>query len=633
MKKHITLLSGLLIFSGAFAQVNKNLPQKQMKQNTALYTESKMPVSAAESPEKVPGDVLWSNNFSSANNWVISQVGPGAPGANIGWQLATAPNQITTWLFSSNTGNFTGGGGYAGVENGNPNPPSTALTGMQFILTYDSIFDLSASGNVLFQFQQYGALFKEKQAVEASIDGGTTWVEIGNNDDMGALTSSGGSVYPNPTNRSYNVSQAFGGAPLTNLKFRFRVYWPNAGATDGKMYGWFVDNVKIIEGYANDLDMYQAFNFTGTQQISYTRFPVSQAGTPEGITSFTGKVKNIGDASQDVTLTVTQGAFTSSNATPVTIAGFGVDSILTDATYTIPSTVATYDFSYALSSNNTLDQTANDTKTVPFQVTDKVMGCDAFTNTASISGGFSGWATQTGDPAIGTIMEIFNDESVGAIQIGIAGVNTADQGDYIGRSIYGVIYVFNGTNWEYYGQTEDYEIKTGDFAKIVKCYFDSPLPLTAGDVYLVMAAMYDQAEVPIAFSGFVPAGYTIGLDGQDVVGLIENEIYGNVVECPVVRLDFTDYTGINEISAVNELNVAPNPFTGSTAISFNLKNTAEVSVVVTDLAGRVVATVAATQMNAGAQTIAIDGAAFEAGVYNATLKVGNEVVTKRIVKK
>jgi hypothetical protein len=632
MKKHITLLSGLLIFSGAFAQVNKNLPQKQMKQNAALFTESKMPVSSVESAEKAPGDVLWSNNFSSSNNWVITQVGAGAPGPNIGWQLGTAPNQITTWAFPSNTGNFTGGGGYAGVENGNPQQ-GTQLTGMQFILTYDSIFDLSATGNVLFQFQQYGALFTDKQAVEASIDGGTTWVEIGNNDDMGMLTASGGSAFTNPTNRSYNVSQAFGGAPLTNMKFRFRVYWPNAGANDGVMYGWFVDNVKFVEGYSNDLEMYQAFNFTGVQEISYTRFPTSQAGTPDGVTTFTGKVKNLGDASQDVTLTVTQGAFTSSNAAAVTIAGFGVDSIATDDLYTIPTTVGTYNFSYALSSNNTLDQTANDTKSLPFQVTDKVMGCDAFTNAASISGGFFGWATQTGDPAIGTIMEIFNDESVGAIQIGIAGVNTADQATYIGRSIYGVIYVFNGTDWEYYGQTEDYEIKAGDFAKIVKCYFDSPLPLTAGDAYLVMAAMYDQAEVPIAFSGFVPAGYTIGLDGQDIVGLIENEIFGNVVECPVVRLDFNDYTSIEEISSVTELSVAPNPFAAETAISFNLKNNAEVSVVVTDLAGRVVATVAATQMNAGAQTIAINGAAFEAGVYNATLTVGTDVVTKRIVKK
>ena len=255
MKKHITLLSGLLIFSGAFAQVNKNLPQKQMKQNATLFTENKMPVSSVESSEKAPGDVLWSNNFSSSNNWVITQVGAGAPGPNIGWQLGTAPNQITTWAFTSNTGNFTGGGGYAGVENGNPQQ-STQLTGMQFILTYDSIFDLSATGNVLFQFQQYGALFTDKQAVEASIDGGTTWVEIGNNDDMGMLTASGGSAYTNPTNRSYNVSQAFGGAPLTNMKFRFRVYWPNAGANDGVMYGWFVDNVKFVEGYSNDLEMY-----------------------------------------------------------------------------------------------------------------------------------------------------------------------------------------------------------------------------------------------------------------------------------------------------------------------------------------------------------------------------------------
>jgi hypothetical protein len=501
---------------------------------------------------------------------------------------------------------------------------------------YDSIFDFSTQTSLLFQFQEYGALFTDKQAVEVSLDGGTTWTEIGNNDDLGVLTAGGGSAFANPTNRSYNVNAALG-TLTNNMKFRFHVYWPGTvpAANKGIMYGWFVDNVKFVEGYANDLNLKEVYALTGTEKIQYTKFPTGQVAAT-AITEFSGVAKNIGSNSQNTILTVTGPNAYNEAGAPLTIAGYDMDSVFIPAAsgYTIPATVGTGTFTYTLTSNNVLANLTDDVKTSPFEVTPKLMAVDQYTNAASITSSFTGWATQTGDPAIGTIIEIFNADDAGAMGIGIANIGSTQQAPYLGKIFYGQIHKLNTTTdeFDYYGQTEDHELVATDFGKVVRCYFDSPLTITPG-VYLITAAMFDNNEVPIGFSGFVPQGQTAGWNGTSVASLAGNESYEDLVEAPIVRLDFTDYTGINELTLASDVNVFPNPFVGTTQIKFSLKADSKVSVVITDVAGRTVATVPASQMNAGEQTISIDGTNFVAGIYNYSLTVGNETITKRIVKK
>jgi hypothetical protein len=119
------------------------------------------------------------------------------------------------------------------------------------------------------------------------------------------------------------------------------------------------------------------------------------------------------------------------------------------------------------------------------------------------------------------------------------------------------------------------------------------------------------------------------LDGNDIAN--STLYYQN--ETPMVRLNFDPALGLNELTSATDVTVYPNPFVGTTEIKFNLKADAQVSVVITDVAGRTVATVPATNMNAGEQSVSIDGTNFVAGIYNYTLTVGNETITKRIVKK
>lgn len=638
MKKQITLLSGLLLVSSAFGQVKSNLPVMSAKKIQELRTGKIVP-SNTVSPQKLEGETLWSNNFSSLNNWSSTAVG-GSVATNFGWQFGTSPgNLITTWAFTTGTVNFTGGGGYAGVENGNPNAATpTHIPNSEWILTYDSIFDFSAVNNLLFEFQEFGALFTEKQAVEVSKDGGATWIEIGNNDDLGMYTAGGGSAFANPTNRSYNVTAAVG-ALTNNMKFRFRVYWPSAvpAANKGVMYGWFVDNVKFVEGYANDLELKEVYALTGDFGATYTKFPVGQVNATAK-TEFSGIAKNIGSGTQDVILTVTGPNSYDESGSILAIDGFDQDSVFVPsaAAYVIPSTPqAVANFTYTLTSdNNTLVNPANDVKTTPFEVTSKILAVDAYTNAASINSSFIGWANGSGNPAIGSRIEIFNNDEVGAMHIGIANISGSQQTPYIGRVVFGQIHKLDPVSGDYLymGQTEDHEIVAGDFGNIMRLYFDSPIPMTPGE-YLITAGSLAGSEVPIAFSGFVPVGQTGGWNGATPTTLAGADIYENLVEAAVVRLDFTDYTGLTELTSATDVTVYPNPFVGTTAIDFNLKADAKVSAVVTDLSGRTVATIPASQLAAGSQSIAIDGDSFKAGVYNVTLTVGNETITKRIVKK
>jgi hypothetical protein len=173
----------------------------------------------------------------------------------------------------------------------------------------------------------------------------------------------------------------------------------------------------------------------------------------------------------------------------------------------------------------------------------------------------------------------------------------------------------------------------GEYGGLLKLYFSIPVDLEAGKLYLVTASTILNEEIPIAFSGNVAAGNVAGKDGDTFIGLAPDAILGNVVQCPVVRMDFTDYSGIAELESQFNVNAYPNPFNASTEVAFELKNESPVSITVSDITGREVLNLGSTNYTAGKHTVTINGADLNAGVYNYSIKIGNSVITKRIVKK
>jgi hypothetical protein len=85
---------------------------------------------------------------------------------------------------------------------------------------------------------------------------------------------------------------------------------------------------------------------------------------------------------------------------------------------------------------------------------------------------------------------------------------------------------------------------------------------------------------------------------------------------------------------ITSLRSHPNPFRGTTTISFDLSGAAPVELQVYDVSGRVVATLAQGTASAGAHAIRFDGSKLAAGVYWTRLRSGGvEEVRKLTVVK
>lgn len=90
--------------------------------------------------------------------------------------------------------------------------------------------------------------------------------------------------------------------------------------------------------------------------------------------------------------------------------------------------------------------------------------------------------------------------------------------------------------------------------------------------------------------------------------------------------------GISEIPTEFKLYPAhPNPFNPTTAISFDLPETGEVSLTVYDVLGREVARLVAGQMVAGNHQAEFDGKNFPSGVYFYSLEAGDIIETRKCV--
>ncbi len=617
MKKQITLLASALFVAGiSSAQVSKSL--EKVNKKPMKMTASKTAVTD-NGTEKAGGAIIWQSDFSDSATWTRGNVGAGVQGS---WKFGAYPSNFTNYLGSATTGMTTPMAYFDGIQYLLAGP-----VGVQNAYLCTPTIDLSASGIISVSFTQvYRRFNHDALYVEVSTDNGATWT-ISKQVNTAAVGNG-------PTLKNTLTTDIFIGNGVTQGKIRVR--WESLTADDdyGSGYGWAIDNFKVVEGYKNNLKLVDVYSAYGNQALSATKIPQAQTAGA-GKISFGAEIENVGSEIQPTSFKLTAGTYNQTSA-QADIAPFVTDSLAIDFTngYTIPTTVGTYNFKYEALSDSVLDFVSDDSLTSPFAVTNSIFAVDAYNGTsASLSGSFNGWASQTGDAQIGTLYEIFSTDVVGAVQVGIGSVSSSQQATYIGRLVYATIYQYNSSTqaFDYIDRSEEHEIVAADFANLVKCYFPNLPQLTAGNLYLVTAGTYQGFEVPIAFAGKIAAGNTMGYNGGTSPVSLASD--GNTVEAPVVRLDFTDYTGLSELTSATDVSVFPNPFVGSTEIKFTLKADAQVSVVITDVAGRTVATVPASRMNAGQQSISIDGSNFQSGVYNYTLKVGNETTTKRIIKK
>ena len=112
-----------------------------------------------------------------------------------------------------------------------------------------------------------------------------------------------------------------------------------------------------------------------------------------------------------------------------------------------------------------------------------------------------------------------------------------------------------------------------------------------------------------------------------MVKLTGTSAHGNNAWITNLRLGST--TSINELPAISEINVFPNPAKDIANISLQLSDAALVNVQVYDATGRMV-TATQQQLNAGMQTIAVSTANLATGAYYVKVISGTDIVTKQL---
>lgn len=607
MNKKITFLASLLVASSALAQ-KMNVSERMAKSLTA-----EKPASVPGSPAKALGTTFWSDDFSNASNWSIDN--NAQSGATFGWSIAATEN---SWYFTSPI-NSTSDGNFAMLSNGNPAAsPATQALNVVYTMTTANPIPLSNGTNVILSFQQYGARFNDLQEVQISTNG-TTFVTVQNNNDHDALSQAGGAAYTNPENRSVNISSYLSGQTEVWIRFRWTTNYP-ASATNPNVwvtYGWFIDDVALTTSPDYDLEITD--NYWGSVGLNYYQIPSTQVAPIDySINVKSNGLQAMTNVQYGVAITGA-GTFNGTSASGTVAPGTTNDSLFLTTQFT-PSAVGTYNVTPTLMTTETDDvPTNNAIAPYSFAVTNYIYARD--------NGVASGYTSNATDPfETGNFFDIFADQTLKGVDVRLAtGTPTGASAIEFYVRIYQID--ING-DLVYVTESPQIMATAAMLNSNYTVYLGSPIQLTAGTTYLVMVGSYS-AGLRVANAGTSYDQTSFLLDGNDID---LSSLYYQT-STPWVRLNFDPSLGVEELTSATGINVYPNPFSTETAINFTLKNDAEVSVVVTDLAGRVVSTVPATSMNAGEQTINIDGTSFVAGVYNYTLQIGNEVITKRIVKK
>ena len=188
-------------------------------------------------------NVIWQNDFSDPSDWVLDNSGQNPP--NYGWSI----DATSDGWWSSGGITSTSGGNFAELNNGDPIAGTQALN-VDYTMTTSNPIDVSGLGlneQLVLEFQQYGALFHDKQEVMISNDG-LNFHHVGDNSDKDILNSSGGSPYSNPDYKQIRISlNDFGVVDNLWIRFQWTTAFPNSSfPEDWVTYGWMIDDVSLV---------------------------------------------------------------------------------------------------------------------------------------------------------------------------------------------------------------------------------------------------------------------------------------------------------------------------------------------------------------------------------------------------
>ncbi|MFY7972728.1 MAG: T9SS type A sorting domain-containing protein [Flavobacteriales bacterium] len=556
-----------------------------------------------------------------------------------GWStnvITDADGADVNAFFTNNATTANAGGYWPVAETGNNNqfaganddaPPCDC--DMVDIYLQTPTMDFTTATNVAITFD----IFHDRgfgggdATLQVSTDGGTTFsiVTLG-------LDADGVAIETLPVDQDYWQTIIVPVYDLTGqASVIFRFQWSDATSWAS---GFAVDNVIVGELPNFDLkaDKVKFGNWNydtfGAGVWDYTQIPVTQASPVYAtVVASNNGFNDQADVSASFDVTF--------NGTPVTgspFAGGQVSALLPSlekdtisvlSTF-VPDAIGTVGVSVSLSSTTGDDVAANNVATNSLEMTEFTYARDA------------GGAQAFTDPGVsyeyGNLFDIYNNQFFGGIDYAVGAGSTA------GEIVLGRVYEFQGLDdtglpvlTDPVAETIEYEVLDADFNSVGEGNFvflpfssgsgTAAAELEAGKTYLVTIAT-SGVRTPVSGSNEWVSSW-----------LFDDTGWGATLSIPMVRLNANASLAVDNINAVvaNVGNLYPNPSNGESVMSYTLKTDAKVSVIVRDMAGRVVSTQNEGSRTAGTYSVRYNTEALSAGVYSFTLVTGDHQVTQQLV--
>ena len=614
--KHVTLiLAAIVVCNIAHTQTSEKSIQSKIDGGNYISSTKKK-----EHPnnEKI---LLWVNDFSSPTDWVISNntgdlqdweitnVSSTAIGYNHGsWieDVLTVSNENGYALFDSDAVGTSGG---------------TQDASITLDLLQPGV-DLSGYNDVVLQFAQRGTMWTTTEnRVEISNDGGLTWTTFMVNVGRPASATFEDMVY-------INISAAAGGQSNVHIRFRYIGSWD---------YAWLVDDIAIIEQPINDIQStYTYIAGTTNEGLEYGKTPLDQLDSDYEVG---GTIVNFGV--NDQTNTVVTADFGSFSATYPMNTVLSGDTVSYSSIETPTLTVGMYNGVYNVNSTEEFAGAnyTNNTILRNFEVTNDLYALDGIGVHPVGNLNLSSIGTESfSEPANTYFATLYylkgTNNVISGLEIGLEGSSIAgaemqimimDTATFFANSLVPVQDLNSNTAISGFYVLSASEISAGK----VGIGFDQPIVLPAG-AYFAVAYPINSGSTPVRI-----------LDDLTV----EQPSYASMINVPdptptsytngnafAIRLKMGDQTAINEIESNSKLNIYPNPTNTNTTVSFSLSNESNVTINVTDLAGKIVYTNTLGTVN-GAQNVTVNTENLTSGVYMVNVSINGTVSTEKLIVK
>lgn len=496
------------------------------------------------------------------------------------------------------------------------NPEAATLT--------SPVMDLTSSiGNyVAFEFDQFFAEWQPSTGetedhlyLGVSTDG-SSWTEVEISEGVGR------DARPNPEHISWDISDyILGNESTVQVRFRWEGAWN---------YGWQIDNVSIIDIYANDVRMVDTWRMY-TPDYGLINSQVPEAHASEFVLG--AIVQNIGhfDATNvnfaweifnPSMVSVASGTTTDN----LTLANWEHDTILVATGFT-PTDLGTYTIEWTAVSTEGESTGADGDNYMDddhYELTPYTFASDYNEGTTEE---ITNWPLMTGYAAFGSLFEFQGTDVVSGIEVQLTNYPEIE-GEEIFISVY--YYPNGGTAWDILYDTEGdpYTITSSDLGQMVVLPIDGGLNVNGDDLYLFMVGQWSSAAQPL----FVRQGDIKNslIQGRDENG--DNRGFFDR-KAPVVRLRVNaGEVGVEETIVEEEFSVYPNPATDAINVNLNLNNSENTVINIVDISGKVIATKNLGTVN-GEQKVSLSLDGLTTGVYFIELINAEGKEVKKFVKR